>query len=277
MKEITNTNSKPLYLLIAVLFVISAIIACVQAPVTGRSQFMLISQAQETELGITAFNQILEQEKVSRDPAYNAAAKRVGNRIARVSHNPGYNWEFKVLEGKDVINAFALPGGKVAFYEGIMEVAQTDAGLATVAAHEIAHVTARHGGERMSTGLLAELGAVGVSAALGGQDPGIRNAVLQAYGVGVTVGGILPFSRKQESEADHIGLIYLARAGYDPREALAFWERMEKASAGRPSPPEFLATHPSHGTRSENIRRVLPEAMEIYRQSQKAPNNRIKN
>jgi len=258
------------------LLLVVALIACYQAPVTGRNQFILLSESQEVEMGITAYNQILNEEKVSNDPQYNAAVKRVGRRIARVSHDPDYKWEFTVLEGDDTINAFALPGGKVGVYTGILKVAETDAGLATVMAHEIGHATARHGGERVSAGILAQLGAIGISAALGKDNPQTRNAILQAYGLGVTVGGILPFSRSQEAEADHIGLIYMAKAGYDPREAVKFWQRMDKAAEGKATPPDFLSTHPGHNTRISNLQKWMPEALEVYRNSQKAPNNRIK-
>lgn len=263
-------------LLLGLILILSVIAACYQAPVTGRNQFILLSESQEVEMGVTAYNQIINQEKVSTDPRYNSAVNRVGQRIARVSHDPGYNWEFKVLEGDDTINAFALPGGKVGVYTGILDVAETDAGLATVMAHEIAHATARHGGERVSAGILAQLGAIGISAALGGNNPEVRNAVLQAYGIGVNVGGILPFSRSQESEADHIGLIYMAKAGYDPREAVRFWQRMDNAAQGKASPPDFLSTHPGHDSRISNLQKWMPEALQVYNNSDKAPNNRIK-
>lgn len=253
-----------------------ALAGCYQAPVTGRNQFILLSQAQEVELGVTAYQQIKKDEKVSSNPRYNATVKRVGNRIAKVSHDPNLKWEFTVFEGDDTINAFALPGGKVGVYTGILKVAETDAGLATVMAHEIGHATARHGGERVSAGILAQLGAIGISAALGKDNPGTRNAILQAYGLGVNVGGMLPFSRNQESEADRIGLIYMAKAGYDPREAIGFWQRMAKAAEGKANPPEFLSTHPGHDTRMSNLRKWMPEAVQVYNNSQKAPNYRIK-
>lgn len=251
------------------------LVACYQAPVTGRNQFILLSESQEIEMGATAYKQIKNDEKISKNPVYNSAVNRVGNRIARVSHDPDLNWEFTVFEGDDTINAFALPGGKVGVYTGIIKVAETDAGLATVIAHEIAHATARHGGERVSAGILAQLGAIGISAALGSDNPETRNAILQAYGIGVNVGGILPFTRSQESEADQIGLMYMARAGYDPREAVKFWQRMDKAAEGKATPPEFLSTHPGHNTRIGNLQKWMPEALEVYRNSQKAPDNRI--
>lgn len=249
--------------------------ACYKAPVTGRSQFILITQSEENQMGLAAFQEVLKNETVSTNPQYNNAVQRVGRRIANVSDTPAYNWDFKVLDDDEQINAFALPGGKVGVYTGILPVAETDAGLATVMAHEVAHVAARHGGERVSADVLTQIGAIGLSAALGGSDPFVSNAVMQAYGIGVTVGGILPFSRSQEAEADRIGLIYMAEAGYDPREAVAFWERMDAAVKGKPQPPEFLSTHPGYGTRIRNLKRWLPEAMSYYQSSDKAPDKKI--
>ena len=253
----------------------AAVIACYKAPVTGRSQFIILSQSEENQMGVAAFQDVLKAEQVSTNAQYNEAVTRVGTRIVRVADTPQYNWDFKVLKDDEQINAFALPGGKVGVYTGILPVAVNDAGLATVMAHEVAHVAARHGGERISTDVLAQIGAVGVSTALGGSDPWVSNAVMQAYGIGVTVGGILPFSRTQEAEADHIGLIYMAEAGYDPREAIAFWERMDAAVKGKPQPPEFLSTHPGYGTRISNLKKWLPQALPYYEKSQKAPNNKI--
>ncbi len=263
--------------LIALALIISGavVIACYKAPVTGRSQFILLSQSEENQMGLAAFQDVLKTEQVSKNAQYNEAVTRVGTRIVGVADTPKYNWDFKVLKDDEQINAFALPGGKVGVYTGILPVALNDAGLATVMAHEVAHVAARHGGERMSTDVLAQIGAVGVSAALGGSDPLLADAVMQAYGIGVTVGGILPFSRTQEAEADHIGLVYMAEAGYDPREAIAFWERMDAAVKGKPQPPEFLSTHPGYGTRINNLKKWLPEALPYYEKAQKAPNNPI--
>ena len=263
--------------LIALALIISGggVIACYKAPVTGRSQFLLLSQSEENQMGVAAFQDVLKTEQVSKNAQYNEAVTRVGTRIVGVADTPKYNWDFKVLKDDEQINAFALPGGKVGVYTGILPVALNDAGLATVMAHEVAHVAARHGGERMSTDVLAQIGAVGVSAALGGSDPLLADAVMQAYGIGVTVGGILPFSRTQEAEADHIGLVYMAEAGYDPREAIAFLERMDAAVKGKPQPPEFLSTHPGYGTRINNLKKWLPQALPYYEKAQKAPNNPI--
>jgi len=270
-----NFLSKLQLLLLAAVISGAALIACYKAPVTGRSQFILLSQSEENQMGLAAFQEVKKEEKISTNPTYNNAVTRVGERIAAVSDTPAYNWEFVVFDDDETINAFALPGGKVGVYTGILEVAQTDAGLATVMAHEVGHVAARHGGERVSADVLAQIGAMGLSAALGGSDPYLSSAIMQAYGIGVNVGGMLPFSRSQESEADHIGLIYMAEAGYDPREAVAFWERMDAAVKGKPQPPEFLSTHPGYGTRINNLKNWLPQAIPIYESSKKAPNNQI--
>lgn len=276
LKALFSKQSRiPLLLFISVLLLSSTVLSCYKAPVTGRSQFIIISQDQENEMGLTAFNEVLKNEKLSTNQTYNDAVTRVGQRIAAVSDTQDYEWDFRVIDDDEQINAFALPGGKVAVYTGILPVAETEAGLATVMAHEVAHVAARHGGERVSTGVLAQLGAVGIGAAMGGSDPYLYQAVMQAYGLGANVGVLLPFGRSQESEADRIGLIYMAKAGYDPREAVAFWERMGAASEGKSSPPEFLSTHPGYQTRINNLQRWLPEAMTYYNSSARAPNSTI--
>ena len=224
------------------------------------------------QLGATVYQGILDTEKISRDAHYNQVVRRVGQRIAAVSHTPNLRWRYTVFED-DQVNAFALPGGKIGVYTGMMPVAKTEAGLATVMAHEVAHATARHGGERMSLGILLEMGSAALAAAMDEKDEETMGMVLAAYGIGSALVVALPFSRKQESEADRIGLIYMAKAGYDPREAIPFWERM--GTAGRGAPPEFLSTHPGYRTRIKNIRKWMPEALEYYEASQKAPNGRI--
>ena len=231
---------------LTVLFVLFFTYACTKAPITGRNQLILVSQEQELQMGAHAYDQVVKGSKVSKNPEYNAAVQRVAERIAAVAGRPDFEWEYTVIDDDKTINAFALPGGKIGVYTGILKVAQTDAGLATVMSHEVGHATARHGGERITVGLLSQIGAVGLSAALGGYgvDPNVTYGIMQAYGLGVHVGGILPFSRSQESEADRIGLIYMARAGYDPREAVLFWQRMADATKSGQKPPEFLSTHP---------------------------------
>ncbi|MXZ12499.1 MAG: M48 family metallopeptidase [Candidatus Dadabacteria bacterium] len=225
------------------------------------------------QLGASAYLGMLETEKVSKNKHYAQTVTRVGQRIAAVSHTPNLRWQYTVFDNDKMVNAFALPGGKIGVYTGMMPVAKTDAGLATVMAHEVAHATARHGGERLSLGILLEMGSAALASAMKKKDRKTQSSVLAAYGIGTALVVALPFSRKQESEADRIGLIYMAKAGYDPREAIPFWERM--GAAGRGSPPEFLSTHPGYRTRIKNLRKWIPEAMEYYEASRKAPNNRI--
>ena len=256
-----------------VLLFLLILVACARAPITNRTQFILLPQSFEMQLGASAYVSLLETEKISRDAHYNGIVRRVGQRIAAVSHTPNLRWRYTVFDNDKLVNAFALPGGKIGVYTGMMPVAKTDAGLATVMAHEVAHATARHGGERLTLGILLQMGSAALASAMKKKDKKTTGRVLAAYGVGSALVVALPFSRKQESEADRIGLIYMAKAGYDPREAIPFWERM--GAAGQGSPPEFLSTHPGYRTRIKNLRRWMPEAMEYYEASQKAPNRRI--
>ncbi len=256
------------------LLVLFFTVACYKVPVTGRNQFILLPESFELKMGATSFANLTRTEKISKNPEYAMAVKRVAQRIAAVSSKPKYRWQYVVFDNDDNVNAFALPGGKIGVYSGMMPVAKTDAGLATVIAHEVAHAVARHGGERVSFGLLLQLGSAAVATALENKDPKVIRSVLAAYGVGTTVLAALPFSRKQETEADRIGLIYMAKAGYDPRESIAFWQRMGKQSGS--STPQFLSTHPGYKTRISNLRKWMPDAMQHYRNSSKAPNNVIK-
>lgn len=262
--KIANVIKKQAILLL-LLFIVAA---CRSTPVTGREQLILVPESQEIQMGLTAYRQILSESKLSNDSEKVEMVRRIGERIATVADKPDYQWEFNLIEDDKQVNAFALPGGKVAVYTGILPVTKNEAGLATVMAHEVAHAIARHGGERISTGLLAQLGmmALDVGLAMKNQDPQMTRALLTAYGAAAQVGVILPFSRKQESEADRIGLTYMAKAGYDPEEALQFWERMSKIE--KQKAPEFLSTHPSDETRIEQIAKWLPEAEQEYRESQ---------
>jgi predicted Zn-dependent protease len=265
-----NKNLFPAGVLLLLLF----LVACAKAPITNRTQFIILPQAFEMQLGASAYLSMLETEKISPNRHYAQAVRRVGRRIAAVSHTPNLRWRYTVFDDDRQVNAFAFPGGKIGVYTGMMPVAKTDAGLATVMAHEVAHATARHGGERMSLGILLQMGSAALASAMKKKDKKTTGRVLAAYGVGTALVVALPFSRKQEGEADRIGLIYMAKAGYDPREAVSFWERM--GVAGRGAPPEFLSTHPGYRTRIRNLRKWMPEAMEYYENSQKAPNNRIR-
>jgi len=240
------------------------LLACQSVPITGRHQLVLISPEEEISLGDEAYKNTLKESKLSHDEASIALVRRVGLRIAAAADRPDYRWAFTLLENKTP-NAFALPGGKVAVYTGILPITRDETGMAVVLGHEVAHALAHHGAERMSTGLLTEIGAVGVAAVLGG-DAQTAKAVEAAFGVGV----MLPFSRSHESEADHIGLHLMARAGYDPREAVTFWKRMEQAGQG--TPPEFLSTHPSDEHRIQQIELWLPEVLPIYeKQAARSP------
>ena len=237
--------------------------ACATAPYTQRSQLILISASEENRLGVQAFQQVLAKEKVTRDPVLQGVVDRIGWRVATAANRPDFQWQFVVIDNEKTANAFALPGGKVAVYTGIFPVAKTEGGLAAVMAHEVAHVLARHGGERLSQGLLAQMGAVAVQVGMAGSEPGVVQGVMAAYGLGANVGVLLPYSRLQESEADRIGLILMAQAGYDPREAVHLWERMAQQDRNRP--PEFFSTHPSAGTRIQDLQRSVPNALTYYR------------
>lgn len=253
---------------------------CRKAPVTARDQLIYISEEKEMELGISAFREILKHARLSANPDITQMVNRVGHRIAKVANKPEYHWEFVVIEDDDMVNAFALPGGKVAIYTGILQYTQNEAGLATVMAHEIAHALQRHGAERYSRGILEQIGQLGVlaGAAAGGINPQAAVGAMSAYGVGVA----LPNSRAQESEADFIGLQLMAKAGYDPREALAFWERMSgcpRKMIGKfcfrsnAAIPEFLSTHPSDVTRINQLEAWIPRVLPMY-ESQKARSQR---
>jgi predicted Zn-dependent protease len=247
------------------LFLLVAI-GCATVPVTGRKSFNLIPEGQEVSLGLESYQEILAKSDVVKSGSDVEMVRRIGRRIAAVSDKPKYDWEFNLIRDDKTANAFCLPGGKVAVYTGILTVTKTEGGLAVVMAHEIAHAIARHGGERMTDQLALQVGGMGLEALLQNKSAATRQLVLTAYGVGGTVGLLLPFGRSQESEADHIGLVYMAKAGYDPREAVSFWQRMEKGSGGG-APPEWLSTHPSHGTRIRQIEEWMPEALKYYKAS----------
>lgn len=252
--------------LFSVALVVSVVVACQTAPITGRKQLMTVSPEQEMQLGVQAYADVVKKSKIASAPDVRDQVIRVGRRIAAAAERPDFQWEFTVIEDKQA-NAFCLPGGKIAVYTGILPITRDDAGLAAVLGHEVAHATARHGAERMSqaqaTGLLLGVTGVGLGAWTG--DPALAQQITQLLGLGATVGVILPWGRTQESEADHLGLIYMAKAGYPPRAARDLWVRMADAARGRSQPPEFLSTHPSHETRIRDIEMLLPEAMKHYR------------
>lgn len=235
---------------------------CVSAPYTGRSQFMLVSENDEMASGEQAYREIMRESVPVDNSEALRLVRKVGERIARAANKPEYRWEFRVINDPENVNAFCVPGGKVAVYTGIFPIAKDEAGLAVILGHEIAHALLRHAGERMSQ---AEV--LGTGLALVGAT-GVNPQILQALGLGASVGLVLPFSRSQESEADHVGLILMAKAGYDPRVALQVWDRMEHKEKG--APPEFLSTHPGSETRIQQLKAWMPEALRYYR-----PTNRV--
>jgi metalloendopeptidase OMA1, mitochondrial len=239
---------------------------CQTTPVSGRRKLVLVPETQELSLGEDAYKEILSKEQLSKNQKYVEVVNRVGKRIAAVSGRDDFNWEFKVI-ASDQQNAFCLPGGKVAVHEGIIPVCQSEAGLAVVMSHEIAHALARHGGERMSHQQVKDVGGTVVNAAgkwffKEGYE-GKEELVLTAYGVVSEYGAILPYSRKHETEADLIGIKLMAEAGYDPSEAPQFWERFSAAKNGE-TPMEFLSTHPSDARRAADLRASLPDALKVY-------------
>jgi len=242
------------------LFVLG-LVGCATVPVTGRKQLLLLSEGEEVALGLQAYQEVLAKETLTTNPAVNSLVQQVGSRIAAAT-GKNYEWEFKVVEKPGTVNAFCLPGGKVVVYSGLMPVAQDPEGLAVVIGHEVAHAIARHGGERVSKGLLANVALETVAAGMGNKDPKTVQTVTGLLGAGVAVGVMLPFSRDQESEADHMGLIYMAKAGFRPEAAVAFWQRMAAASQG--ATLEILSDHPSDARRIEQIKGWLPEAQAAF-------------
>ncbi|MBI3141109.1 MAG: M48 family metallopeptidase [Rhodocyclales bacterium] len=253
----------PLDALVWTAWAVLLLAACQTVPITGRSQLQLLSEREEVRMGFSAFEDVLKKEKVSQDPQLNERVTRVGSRIAAATGKTEYQWEFKVIDNDKMVNAFCLPGGKVGVYTGLLPVAKDDAGLAAVIGHEVAHAVARHGGERVSQQLVVE--GVVAAAAISARDPRKADLYAGLLGLGATVGVLLPYSRLQESEADRLGMIYMAKAGYDPRAARDLWLRMAEAGKGKPKPPELLSTHPADSTRIRDIERLLPEALPYYR------------
>lgn len=257
------------------LFTITVIIiSCAQVPLTGRRQLSLVDDAQLRQEATQAYQAFLKdpKTKVISNSADARLVKNVGSKIAsainRYMQQNGfgdqynYNYEFNLVESKD-INAWCMPGGKVAVFTGILPVTSTEAGLATVMGHEIAHAIAKHAAERYSQTLAAQAGGGIVGAAAGGRSEATQQVVGQLYGIGGQL-ALLNYSRKQESEADRLGLIFMSMAGYNPESAVSFWQRMSAAKQGGGAPPEFLSSHPSDETRIAAIRRLLPEANKYY-------------
>jgi predicted Zn-dependent protease len=252
---------------------------CSTNPYTDRWQLQMLPQSYLNQLGAQSYLQVKNDPKVtlSKDPKEIEPVQRVAKRIIEVAKHSKYaetantfEWEVNVIKDDKTLNAWALPGGKIAVYTGIFPIAKNEAGLAAIMGHEVVHALAGHGGERMSQGLVAQVLMTGAAAAVQtSAGPATGQAIMQALGAGAQVGVLLPFSRKHESEADYIGLLLAAQAGYDPQEAVRVWERM--AQAGGSQPAEFLSTHPSHGTRIKQLQEWMPEALGYYQQAPHAP------
>lgn len=256
--------------LLGLLFVLAG---CAEVGITGRRQLNFVPDSIITSMSAQQYSEFISQSNVVTGTPEAEMVQRVGARIEAAVNQyckehcdedpfEGYKWEFNLVQDPN-INAFAMPGGKVVVYTGILPVTQNEAGLATVMGHEIAHVFAKHGSERMSQQLVVQLGGVALSTALKNQPEATQSIFTSAFTVGSQVGLLLPYSRKHENEADHLGLIFMAMAGYDPQEAAAFWQRMAASSGGK-STPEFLSTHPATETRIKNLQELVPEAMEYY-------------
>ncbi len=257
----------------AVVVTAALALACSTVPLTGRRQLSLVSSSEMLAMSAQQYGEFLKENPPSKDPKGTAQVQRVGKSIQAAVETymrehgysdrlSGYRWEFNLVDDEQV-NAWCMPGGRVVVYSGLLPVAQDDTGLAVVMGHEIAHAIAEHGNERMSQQMLAQMGGVALDVALANKPNETKDLWMAAYGAGAQVGVLLPFSRAQESEADRLGLVFMAMAGYDPQKAPAFWERMAAGKSG--APPEFLSTHPSDATRIANLRSLIPEAMKYYK------------
>lgn len=241
--------------------------SCSTTPISGNKAFLLTTPENENQQGEEAYREILSKEKVVTDTKEAKMVSAIGQQIAAIAKQDNFKWEFKTLES-DTANAFCLPGGKVAVYTGLFKYAKNEAGLATVMGHEIGHAIARHGGQRMAQAMATDIALAGVAAlGLSKMDPDKKNLAMAALGVGATVGIVLPFSRANETEADEIGLTLMARAGYDPNEAIQFWDRFSEA--GGQAPLTFLSTHPQSSKRKEHLQSLLAKALTEYETSVK--------
>ena len=259
---------------ISLLVVATLLHSCATVPVTGRKQLSLVSSDEINSMSAQQYKEVVSKGPISTNKEQTEMVKRVGVRVQKAVEQymaskgasgqlAGFNWEFNLIQDDKTVNAWCMPGGKVAFYTAILPICKDELGVAVVMGHEVAHAIANHGAERMSQGLLEEFGLSTISAAMGQNPTATQQIFMQAVGMGANV-GMLKFSRSHESEADHMGLIFMAMAGYDPASAPVFWERMTALSGGQ-QPPEFLSTHPSHETRIKDLQGWLPEAMQYYK------------
>jgi predicted Zn-dependent protease len=265
-------------LLVAAIWLIIQFQACAEVPITHRKGLHLVPKTELLSMSLQQYDDVLKKSKLSTDTQKVEMVRRVGNRIAKTAEAfltetgqqgkiKNYKWEFNLIEEDKTVNAWVMPGGKAAVYTGILPYTQNETGLAVVLGHEVAHELADHGNERMSQALVANMGGMALSVALSSKPQQTQQLFMTVFGVGANVGFILPYSRLHESEADRIGLTLMARAGYDPREAIPFWERMSKQEGKRP--PQFLSTHPAPETRVADIKKYLPEALPYFEKTAK--------
>ena len=263
-----------LWLILVTALVMAFFASCAEVPLSERKSLRLVPEHEVLSLSFQQYNEVLKKSTLSKDKEKVEMVRQVGRRIAKAAEEfledqglgyeiEHYQWEFNLIENDKVVNAWCMPGGKVAVYTGILKYTKDEAGLAVVLGHEVAHAIAHHGNERMSEALLANFGGMALSVALANRPTRTKELFMAAFGVGANVGFLLPYSRIQESEADHIGVVLMARAGYDPRAALSFWKRMRKANSKRPL--EFLSTHPAPETRIKRLMGYVDEAMQYYR------------
>ncbi len=254
--------------------IVTLLYSCATVPVTGRKQLSLVSSNEINAMSAQQYKEVVAKGPLSTNKEQIDLVRRVGVRIEKAVEQymaskgasaqlAGFNWEFNLIQDDKTVNAWCMPGGKVAFYSAILPICKDELGVAVVMGHEVAHAIANHGAERMSEGLVAEFGLSTIGAAMGQNPTATQQIFMKAVGMGTNV-GMLKFSRSHESEADHMGLIFMAMAGYDPASAPVFWERMSSLGGGQ-EPPEFLSTHPSHSTRIQDLKGWIPEANKYYK------------
>jgi len=265
------------FCIVLIICLAAVIVGCTTVSITGRKRLNLVPDSMINSMSFQNYSQFIAENKLSANSEQMQMVKTVGKRIKTAVEQydaqygldvdlSRYKWEFNLVEG-DEANAWAMPGGKVVVYTGLMPIARDPAGLATVMGHEIAHAIAKHGSERMTQGLLLEMGGIALSKAVETRPAKTQELFTKSYNIGATYGVLLPYSRTHEKEADHLGLIFMAMAGYDPHEAVDFWHRMSSAKGSANRPPEFLSTHPASRTRIRNIEALIPDAMQYYRKA----------
>ena len=263
-------------LFVTTITIILLLLNCTTVPISGRRQLNIIPNSTMLSMSFQQYDTFLVEHKLSDDKQKTAQVKKVGHQIQKAveaymkqqnmfNQLQGYEWEFNLVESEQ-INAWCMPGGKVVVYSGILQVAQDEAGLAVVMGHEIAHAIAEHGNERMSQGLMTQLGGMALAKAIEEKPQQTQQLWMAAFGVGSQLGYMLPYSRLHENEADHLGLIFMAMAGYDPHAAVDFWQRMAEKKQSQ-APPEFVSTHPSDENRIKNLKKLIPKAMEYYNET----------